>query len=217
MALAIQGIVRKIQKLAEGTQHQFGQDEFGGLVTSQSLPKYARLAAAGKLFAVDMHAGTAIAPVTAAPVASPQWGLYNASPKESLVVLEAAATLKSGVAGLGLAIMMATALGPQTVVSADYTGTIKTCLDGSKKVGDFYLTSNPTLIGGTPAWHVLEGTKVNSVATDSIGDALIGKPEGMFIARPGGGMVAMEVVGEVGSTALFSVSFVVAMLELDLY
>lgn len=192
-------------------------DEFGAVPVSQALPPYARLAAAGKLFAVDMHAGTAKAPVTAAPTTSPEWGLYNASETESLVVLQAACTLKSGTAGLGLALMAAVAKGPQTAVSSDYASTVKNCLDGSQKTPDFFLTNNPTLIGGTPAWSVLAATAVNTVATDSVGDGLVADVGGLLIARPNGGMVAFEVVGEVGTTALFSVSFIVAMLELDRY
>ena len=213
----VNAVVRRLTRLGGDTEHKLGLDEFGALlVTQQGLP-YARLAAAGKLFAVDMHAGTGIAPVVAAPTTSPQWGLFNASPNESLVLVEAAITIKSGTAGLGLGMFVATALGPQTDVSADYTGTIKSCLDGSKKAADFYLTSNPTLIGGTPAWSVLKATELNTIASVDIGSGLVGRPDGMFIARPGRGMVAMEVVGPTGSTALFTVSFIVAMLQLDQY
>lgn len=213
--MEVKAPVRRIQRLS-GDQ-LFGLDEFGSLSVSQYLPKYARLVAAGKVYAFDMHAGTAKAPVTAAPTTSPEWGLYNASPTETMVVLRAGCTLKSGTAGLGLALMMASALGPQTAVSADVASAIKTCLDGSKRVPDVYLTNNPTLIGGTPAWVTLQTTKVNTVATDSVGDGLEADVDGMFIARPNGGMVALEVVGETGTSALYTVSFVVAMLELDLY
>lgn len=207
------GVVRRITRLTG--EQSLGLDEYGGLLVSQLLPKYAKLAASGKLFAVDTHAGTAKAPVVAAPTTSPEWALYNASDRETLVVLQLACTLKSGTAGLGLALMGAVALGPQTVLSADYTGAIKTALDGSQKKPDAYITNNPTLIGGTPAWSVLDATKVNTVATDSVGDGLIAKVDGFLIAPPGGGMVAWEVVGEVGTTALFSVSAIFAMLDLD--
>lgn len=196
---------------------QAGADEFGNLLMSKWLPDYAKLAAAGKLFAVDMHAGTAKAPVVAAPVASPEWGIYNASPNESLVVLEAACTIKSGTQGLGLALMGAAAKGPQTAVSADYTGAIKNCLDGSQRVADFYLTNNPTLIGGTPAWSVLAADAGAGIAQVNIGSGLVAKVDGKLIARPNGGMVAFEVVGPTGTTALFTVSFIVAVLDLDLY
>lgn len=199
----------------DGSDNRLGRDEFGNLTVSNILPQYAKLVAAGRVFAVDMHAGTAKAPVTAAPTTSPEWGLYNASPTDSLVVIQAACTLKSGTAGLGLALMMATALGPQTAVTADYASSVKTCLDGSQKKPDFYITNNPTLVGGTPAWSVLDATRVNTVATDSVGDGLVAKPDGLFIAPPNGGMVALEVVGETGTSALFTVSFIVAMLPLD--
>ena len=212
----LQAVRHRVARIL-GAEGGVGLDEFGGLVTSEFLPKYARLAAAGKLYAVDMHAGTAIAPVTAAPTTSPQWGLYNPSTTESLIVIQAAVTLKSGTAGLGLTMMMAAARGPQTAVSADYAGTIKSCTNGSQQQPDFFLTSNPTLVGGTPAWSVLRATAVNTVATDSVGDGLVADNlEGIFIAKPNGGMVAMEVVGETGASALFTVSFIVAMLLLDL-
>ena len=212
--MSLATVVRRIARV--GNDDRIGMDEFGNLTVSQGLPAYARLAAAGRLYVLDTHAGTAKAPVVAAPTTSPEWGLYNASPDEVLVVLEAACTLKSGTAGLGLALMMASAIGEQTLVSADYTGAIKTCTDGSQRKPDAFITNNPTLVGGTPGWAVLDATRVNTVATDSVGDGLVAHPDGKFIARPRG-MVALEVVGETGTTALFSVSFLVAMLPLDRY
>lgn len=191
-------------------------DSYGNTLVTQFLPQYAELVARGRVFAVDTHAGTAKAPVVAAPTTSPEWGLYNASPNLSLVVLQIACTLKSGTAGLGLALMAASAKGPQTAVAADYTAAIKSCLDGSQRTPDAFITNNPTLVGGTPAWSVLDATRVNTVATDSVGDGLVAKVDGLYIARPNGGMVAFEVVGETGTTALFSVSAIFAMLDLDL-
>ena len=214
--MEISGVIRRIAAGLSGKQ-PVGLDEFGNLSFSKALPDYARLAAAGKLFAVDMHAGTGKAPAIAAPTTSPEWGLYNASPTETLVVLEAAFTLKSGTNGLGLALMGASALGPQTAVSADYTGTIKTCLDGSKKAADFYLTNNPTLIGNTPALHILAADDGSTIAQVQVGSGLVRDVAGKYIARPNGGMVAFEVISLAGSTPLFTVSFIVAMLELDLY
>ena len=213
--MELKGTVRRIGQRLFGDA-SIGLDEFGSLSISKGLPDYARLAAAGKLFAVDMHAGTAKAPVVAAPVASPEWGLYNTSNDESLVVIQAACTIKSGTQGLGMALMGAAAIGDQTLVSTDYTGTIKNCLDGSRKMPDFVLTNNPTLVGGTPAWHVLAADTGNGIAQVNIGSGLVAKLDGLLIARPKG-MVAFEVVGPTGTTALFTVSFVVAMLNLDRY
>lgn len=188
-------------------------DPCGNLYVVQDLPPLTRLAAEGRLFVVDTHAGTAKAPVTAPPTTSPEWGLYNASQKDTLVVLKAAVTLISGTAGLGLAIMGAVASGLQTPVTADYASAVKSCLDGSQKKPDFFVTNNPTLIN-TPAWFPFEGTKVNTVATDSVGDTLVAPVDGVLTAHPGGGMVAFEAVGETGTTALFSFSALVAMVEL---
>ena len=52
---------------------KLGLDEFGNVSISKMLPDYARLSAGGKLFAMDLHAGTAKAPVVAAPTTSPEW------------------------------------------------------------------------------------------------------------------------------------------------
>ena len=206
------------RKIDLANDERLGQDEFGSLLVSEWLPKYARLAAAGRLFAVDTHAGTAKAPVVAAPTTSPEWGLYNFSQDDMLVVLEAAATIKSGTQGLGLALMMATALGLQTAVTSDYAASVKNATDGTARKGEFYITNNPTLIGGTPPWHVVAADDGSVVAQVNIGSGLVANNlEGKFCARPGGGMVAMEVVGPTGTTALFSVSFLVAMIPLKRY
>jgi hypothetical protein len=215
--MKLDALVRRIERFSKGNEIQPTLDEFGSLQVSQLLPSLSRLALAGKLYQVDMSAGTAIAPVVAAPVASPQWGLYNASPNQVLIPIKVSVNLESGTAGLGLSIMAATALGPQTVVSADYSGTIKTCLDGSQRTPEMFLTSNPTLIGGTPAWFAIEGTKVNTIATNSVGDTLTAWTEGAYVARPSGGMVAFEVVGETGTTALFDFQCLFAMIEADYY
>ena len=191
---------------------QVGPKGLESLPFSQILPVYAELARRGALFAIDAHAGTAIAPVVAAPTTSPSWGLYNYSIDRRMYLLDVAVTLKSGTAGLGLAMMVATAIGPQTQDASDYAGTIKSALDGSGNTPPIVLADNPTLIGGTPAWVVVENSKLNEVATDSVGGGLVAKLDGKFVAMPRGGMVALEVVGETGTTALFTPSFLVALL-----
>lgn len=208
----LKGIVRKIGRIGDG-EYALGLDEHGNITVSKGLPDYARLAAQGFLYAFDTHAGTAKAPVVAMPTTSPEWGLYNDDPDCVLIPVEIACTLKSGTAGLGLSLVVATAIGKQTAVAANYTGAIVSATDGSKDQPNAYITNNPTLVGGTPAWHVMDATRVNTVATDSVGDGLIAKCNGMFSAPPSG-MVAFEVVGETGTTALFSVSGIFAMVNL---
>ena len=211
----LKGMVRRIGMRLSGETH-VGLDEFGNVSMSLALPEYARLCAAGKLFAIDMHAGTAKAPVVAAPTTSPEWGLYNASSTELMVVMQAACTIKSGTQGLGIALMGAAAIGEQTLVSADYASTIKTCLDGTNKKPDVYLQSNPTLVGATPAWHVYANDPGNTNAQINIGSGLVADIKGMLSARPSG-MVGFEIVAPTGTTALFTVSFLVAMLDMDRY
>ena len=212
--MRFEALVRRLQKLAGDQQPSL--DEFGATIISQLLPAHVHLAKAGKLFGIDMSAGTAIAPVTAMPTDSPQWGLYNASPNELMVVLQVSVLLQSGTAGLGLSIVGTSAIGPQTAVTADYSGTVKSCLDGSNRSPLAYLASNPTLVGGTPPWVTLECTRVNSIANDAVNEGLIGKVDGMIVARPGG-IAAFEVVGETGTTALWDFNAIIAMVDADYY
>ncbi len=198
-----------------GKRDNLQVDRNGNLYTVNALPDLAQLAAAGQLFSIDALASTAKAPVVVPPLLSPEWGLYNADPELSMVVLEVAATLKSGTAGLGLAILGASAIGDQTLVSADYAGTIKSSCNGSQNKPNVYLDDNPTLVGTQPSWRVLENTKLNSIAVNAVGSGLIAKTDGSLIAPPRG-MVGVEVMGETGSSALFTVSFLVAMLKLPL-
>ncbi len=198
----------------DGQQAQPALDSQGAQLVSGYLPPYARLALEGKVYIIDMSAGTAIAPVVAMPTTSPQWGLYNASSDEHMVVIRASCNLQSGTAGLGLSIVGAAAIGQQTVVAADYSGTVKTRTNGSAGEPPVFLASNPTLVGGTPAWYPFEGTKVNTIATNSVGDTLVAPIDGLLIAAPSGGMVAFEIVGETGTTALFDFMAIIAMVRL---
>ena len=212
--MLLEGFIRRTLAYLGGGSEGLSLDEYGAALVSQLLPKYTKLAAGGMLYIVDTHAGTAKAPVVAPPTTSPEWAIYNYSNEETLIVLKAALTLKSGTAGLGLALMGAVAVGNQTAVTGDYASTIKTCLDGSDKKPACWVTNNPTLIN-TPAWFPFAGTQVNSVATDSVGDSLIGDPEGALQAKPNGGMVAFEALGETGATALFTFAALIAMVRLN--
>jgi len=207
------GVVRAITRLGAGS-HEPSLGFYGENLVSQLLPKYAHLSAYGKLFAFDMSAGTAKAPVVAMPTTSPEWGLYNSSNTDHLIPILVSVSLQGGTAGLGLSVVMATALGPQTVVSADYSGTVKSALDGSNDAPEAFLTNNPTLIGGTPAWVSMAATKVNSIAVNGVGEGLVARPDGMFTAQPNRGMVAVEVVGETGTAALFDIMIIAAQVKL---
>ena len=213
------GAIRKIDRQRGGGSHLPSLDEFGNLTVSQWMPAYSRLASAGRLFIADTHAGDGKVCVTAMPTTSPEWGLYNASPSQTLVLLQVACSIKStGATGLGLALVAAAAKGPQTAVTSSYSSNgsaVINCCNGSQRAPDVFITNNPTLVGGTPAWHVWDATEVNTVATDSVGDGLVANIQGALIARPRG-MVAWEIVGEPGAGAdtLFSVSAIFVMLDL---
>jgi len=68
-----------------------------------------------------------------------------------------------------------------------------------------------------PAWSVIAASPVSDIASDSVGTGLSAWVDGAFIAAPDGRGIALEVVGETGSSALFTISCIFAMLELDRY
>lgn len=205
----LKALVRRITRLTGDQQPSLG--EFGELLVSQLLPRYSKLALAGKLFSIDMSAGTAIAPVTAAPVDSPQWGYYNFSNTEVMIPLHVATQVTVGTPG-GFAIYVATAVGKQTEATVDYSGTIKTAADGSNRSPDVYLVSNVTLIGGTPAWDVVAQTP--SVVAN-VGNGLNADLD-KYVVRPGG-KFAVEIVGGAGTTPLYDVHLIFAMIDADFY
>ncbi len=189
--------------------------QYGALHFAKYLPKNALLAASGQVFACDTTGGTAAIPVVAAPTTSPEWGLYNANPGggKSLVLLAVWCSLESGTAGLGCSLMIASAIGTQTVVSAVATSCVTSCLDGTSKMPKAYITSNPTLIGGTPSWVVVAA--YDQIGSDGVGEGLVVYLDGLFIAPPKG-IIGLEVVAETGTTAAYDVGFVFAEVQLDL-
>ena len=190
-------------------------DPFGNLKVTEVLPRRAILSAAGKLYGIETGAGTAQAPKTAPVTTTAEWLLYNASPTDTMFLMAVGLFLKSGTLGLGMSLQVAAAIGTQTAVTSDYSGTIKTSLSGGTQTPPVYLGNNITVVGGTPAWIPVDATKHNSVATDSVGDGLMNWDlEGIFSAAPYGGIMC-DTIGEVGTSALFSVFFVVAMLNVS--
>ena len=186
----------------------------GDLRVAQFLPKYAMLNAAGKLFGFDTSAGTAAIPVVDAPTTSPEWGIYNANSSggPSLILIAVAAWLSEGTAGLGCCIMVASAKGAQTAVTANATSCITSCLDGTSKTPNAYIKDNPTLIGGAPSWQVMEA--YDQIASNGVGEGIVAWCDGLFIAPPGG-LLCAEVVAETGASAKYDLSFIVAEIQLD--
>lgn len=186
----------------------------GDLRVAQFLPKYAMLSAAGKLYGFDTSPGTAAVPVVDAPTTSPEWAIYNANSSggPSLVLIAVTAWMSEGIAGLGLCIMVASAKGQQTVVSANATSCVVSCLDGTSKVPNAYIASNPTLLGGAPSWQVMEAS--DQIGSDGVGEGIVAWCDGLFIAPPGG-LLCAEVVAETGTGAKYDLSFIVAEVQLD--
>ncbi|KKM63815.1 hypothetical protein LCGC14_1507720 [marine sediment metagenome] len=190
---------------------------YGEVVASQLLPPYAKLVASGQVFILEALSSTGKAPVQAAPVASPEWGVYNANPDggKSLVLIQAGVMLNSGTSALGIGIFVASAIGPQTVVTTDYStgaAAIKTCADGTPKKPAAFLINNPTLLGDTPAYTTLVGS-FDTTTASTAGSSIVGWVDGLIVAPPKG-ILCLEVGAPAGSTALFAPFFVVAEVQL---
>ena len=211
--MIVDAIVRKaLRVFADDAQKAPSLDPYGAMQVSQLLPPLAQLNSMGALYIVEAHAGTAVAPVVAPPTTSPQWGLYNYSADKRLYLLRVSVGSKSGTTGLGLSIFGAAAIGPQTQDATDYAGTIKTCCNGSLAKPEVVLADNPTLLGDTPGYHIWECTRLDETANIAIYGGLAAQIDGALLAEPRGGMVAIEVVGATGTTALFTPSFLIALL-----
>jgi len=197
---------------SSNTQTNIKASKEGALWVAQYLPAYALLNAKGVVFGFDTSAGTAKTCVEAMPTTSPEWGLYNSSSDKMLVLLHVAAISQSGTMGLGLAVVGAAAIGVQTVVAADYNGATKTCLNGSGNVPQAFVTNNPTLIGGTPSWVAFD--LLNQTSAIAVGTGVKARIDGLLMCPPGG-LVGLEVVGLTGTTALYDINGIFAMIDFD--
>ena len=184
----------------------------GAAYVAQYLPPYALLNEAGVVFGFDTSGGTAKTCVTAMPTTSPEWELYNSSTDKWLILLHVAAISESGTMGLGLAVVVAAAIGVQTVVAADYASATKTCMNGSGNVPQAYVVNNQTLIGGTPSWVAFD--LLNQTSAIAVGTGVKARIDGLVMCGPGG-MVGIEVVGLQGTTALYDINGIFAMIPMD--
>lgn len=207
--------IRAIRSGGSGEPVDLKSSIGGDLRVAQYLPQYAMLCAAGKVFSADTTGGTAAIPVVVPPTTSPEWGLYNANSAggPSLVLLTAWLILESGTAGLGCALLLCSAIGAQTVVSSNASGTIISCLDGTTKTAQAYVASNPTLLGGAPSWVTAES--YDQLANNGVGEGIVARVDGLVIAPPKG-LIGLEVVAETGSTAKYDIGFIFAEVQLDL-
>jgi len=207
----------KIRAIQRGTTTEIDAKagQGGDLGMSQFLPPFAQLCAAGAVFAFDMTAGTSKIPVAAFPTTSPEWGIYNANAGggKHLVLLRVAALQTSGTAGTGIVVGCATGKAAATLVSANYSATIVSCLDGTSKTPNAFLANNPTIVGGTPAWVYFDPS--DSVASGPIGKGVVAKVDGLIIAPPGGELF-IEIVAPLGGACLYACTAVIAEVQLDL-
>ena len=206
-----------IQALRKGTtEEQELQTDAGGaqaLLTTLGQAPYGALAAARSIFCGNSLAGTAIAPEVAPPTTSPAWMLWNGEGVggKSYVLLECAAVLISGVAGLGLSLMGGVGLSAETVNPTNYSGAVIGSTSGG--VGSkARIGQNVTLLS-TPAYNILK--TADQTSSNGVGNGVEANLEGKYVVPPGFAF-ALEVVGETGTTALFAVSFLWAEIQLDL-
>jgi len=204
--------IRGIRADSGATEIDIKASKEGAAYVAQYLPPYALLNEAGVVFGFDTSGGTAKTCVEAMPTTSPEWGLYNYSTDKYLVLLHVAAISESGTMGLGLAVVVAAAIGIQTVAAADYSGATKTCMNGSGNVPQAFVLNNPALINGTPSWVAFD--LLNQTSAIAVGTGVKARIDGLVMAPPGG-VVGIEVVGLTGSTALYDINGIFAMIPFD--
>lgn len=186
----------------------------GDLRIAQYLPAYAMLVAAGKVFAIDTSGASPVAPQNAIPTTGALWGIYNANPGGGphLVLLQVGVMSVSGTMGLGLGIVATTGVGAQTALTANYSDTDISCLDGTSKQPNLFLGDTESIDGTQAAWVILATRDQTSVV--SVGTGVVAQVDGMIMAPPGGSLY-VSVVGLDAGSALFDISFIVAELQLD--
>ena len=201
-------IVRSLagNRLAVGTERQAGTDELGALLTSQAGLKYGFLARNDRVYAATFGTGTALAPVTATPTTAADWDLYNGEPDggRDLYVIQVAAHLVSGTAGLGVNLIGCVSLARQTTIPTDYTNSIKSRLSGGQFDSKAVFDATHTITGGTPAWVTLASR--DQVSAVSLG-GLTAQVDGMMRVPPGH-IAAFSVLAPVGTTALFGLDLI---------
>ncbi len=206
------GFVRGVkEKIGLGPQ-ELTLGDYGEALLSQLLPPYAKLVS--NIFIVETFATAGVAPTAGPQTTAPKWLLYNANPDggKSLVLLSASVAVEDQTSAIGIGLIVASALGPQTVVSSDFSGTIKTCADGSQKKPQVFLDDTPTLIGGTPAWLPIAGS-FDTTNASTVWSAIRGEAKGILVAPPKGGL-ALDVMGPTTNTVLYAPSFVIAEVQL---
>lgn len=207
--------IKAIRSGGSGEEVSIKSSLDGDLRIAQYLPPYAMLVAAGLVYSFDTSAGTAKAPDIAPVTTTAMWGIYNANSTKHLVLLHVGVALKGGVAGLGLCIMAASGIGAQTVINTNYsTGSaaVISCLDGTNKQPNAFIQNAITLVGGTPSWCTLAAS--DQLSSNGVGNGMVVRPDGYIIAPPQG-IIAIDIVGETGASALFWINIVVAEIELD--
>ena len=208
-----EGIVRGVKSTLKGANHQVTLGDYGEMLTSQLLPNYAKML--GQIFVIETFATAGVAPTAAPQTTAPKWLLYNANPEggKSLVLLSASVAVEDQTAAIGIGLIVCSALGTQAVVSSDFSGTIKTCADGSQKKPTVFLDDTPTLQGGTPAWLPIAGS-FDTTNASTVWSALRGEVKGILIAPPKGGF-GLDVMGPTTNTVLYAPSFVIAEVQLN--
>ncbi len=182
------------------------------LLVAQGMPKYYEAARNGRIFVKSFDdAGTSQAPLAATPLigVNATWTLYNDNSAASgiyLIPIHISYLLDSGTAAIGNAIAIQVPKGDQDRVSADASGVLTSCSNGSNAIGSAYLAQGETSIGAQSSWITFSS---HSDAAGAVHGGAAGSADinGIVVIPPHGAM-AIEVFGGVGTTALYNIGVV---------
>lgn len=207
-------------QLSVGAARKFNANDQGMALMAQGMPKYYEAARQGKIFTkwID-DAATAKAPLAATPLiaTAATWFLFNDNTTASgvcLIPIRGWYILASGTAAVGDSLAVQVPKGDQTRFTADGTGVYTSCLNGSNNVGSAYLDTGKTMVGAQSTWNIY--SQHSDVAGATFGGASAGFDfDGLYIVPPQGGF-AMEVLGGLGTSALYYVGVTYIETKVDI-
>ena len=205
--VALTGRVPSSYQVVKGSDEQFNLSQEGGLLIAQYGSPYEYYTRLGRRYCASGGTHAGIASVQAVPTTAAAWVLYNPRGNTRDFVVDAVFTWSvSGTVGLGIALMVAVALGDQTTPPTDVALSIKSALDGGPFDSKAIIDVSHTITGGTPAWSVVASR--DHVSAVSVGSGL--RTEGDFpgsrVIKPGRELAA-TVLAANGTAELFAVGF----------
>lgn len=188
----------------------------GSLTIAQYELPYAALATAGRLFAGETGAGTAIAPVAAWPTTVGTWMLWNGEPAASRkhqFVETVAFTLISGTSGAGGAILGASGQLAMAAPTAYASSRISSLSGLTGPPTAARIAQGVTITGAQPAWAILSTSEAAAAATAGA-NSVVANVGGKIRIAPQFAAFFTLFSG-VGTTALYAFSATWAEVEVD--